>query len=109
MDNLTSHCRKSLTDQLGAHQGNQLGNRLQVDYTPTHGSWLKHAELELSLVARQCQGTRRIAGLARLKADTRAWHRRANRPQVQIRWHFTRQAARSKFSYVQNLSRRSKT
>ncbi len=109
MDNLTSHCRQSLTAHLGAHQGNQLGNRLQVDYTPTHGSWLKHAEIELSLVSRQCLGTRRIAGLARLKADIRACNRRANRPKVQIRWHFTRQTARSKFSYVQNLSRRSKT
>ncbi len=109
MDNLNIHCRKSLTDHLGERQGNHLWNRLKVHYTPKHGSWLNQAEIELSLVSRQCLGTRRISDLARLKSDTRAWNRRANRQQVQIRWNFARKAARKKFGYVQNLSRRSKT
>jgi hypothetical protein len=98
-----------LTDHLGQREGTYLWNRLKVHYTPKHGSWLNQAELELSLVSRQCLGTRRIPNLALLQAETRAWTRRANRQKTKIRWNFTRKAARAKFGYVRNLSRRSKT
>ena len=52
MDNLNIHCRKSLTDHLGAKQGRYLWSRLKVHYTPKHGSWLNQAEIELSLMSR---------------------------------------------------------
>jgi hypothetical protein len=109
MDNLNIHCRKSLTDHLGEREGNYLWNRLQVHHTPKHGSWLNPAEIELSLISRQCLGTRRIPDLAQLKSETRAWNRRANQNKIKIRWNFTRKTARSKFGYIQNRSRRSKT
>src|ERR1035438_7254598 len=64
MDNLNIHCRKSLTDHLGEREGNYLWNRLKVHHTPKHGSWLNQAEIELSLISRQCLGTRRIPDLA---------------------------------------------
>lgn len=60
MDNLNIHCRKSLTDHLGAKQGRYLWRRLKAHYTPKHGGWLNQAEIELSLVSRQCLGTRRL-------------------------------------------------
>ncbi len=63
MDNLNIHCRKSLTDHLGEREGNYLWNRLKVHHTPKHGSWLNQAEIELSLISRQCLGTRRIPDL----------------------------------------------
>ena len=107
MDNLNIHCRKSLTDHLGEREGNYLWNRLKVHHTPKHGSWLNQAEIELSLISRQCLGTRRIPDLARLKSETRAWNRLANRQKIKIRWSFTRKAARSTFGYVKNLYRRS--
>jgi hypothetical protein len=53
MDNLNIHCRKSLTDHLGAKPGRAVWSRLKVHYTPKHGSWLNQAEIELSLVSRQ--------------------------------------------------------
>ena len=109
MDNLNIHCQKSLTDHLGEQEGIYLWNRLRVHYTPKHGSWLNQAEIELSSVSRQCLGTRRISNLAHLQSETGAWNRRANRHKTQIRWNFTRKAARSKFGYVQNLFRRSQT
>jgi len=109
MDNLNIHCRKSLTDHLGEREGGYLWSRLRVHYTPKHGSWLNQAEIELSLVSRQCLGTRRIPDLGRLKSETRSWNARANRQQLRIRWNFTRKAARRKFGYIQNLSRRSQT
>ena len=109
MDNLNIHCRKSLTDHLGEREGGYLWSRLRVHYTPKHGSWLNQAEIELSLVSRQCLGTRRIPDLGYLKSETRSWNARANRQQLRIRWNFTRKAARRKFGYIQNLSRRSQT
>ena len=58
MDHLNTHCEKSLTDYYGRRPGRRLWRGLTVHYTPKHGSWLNQAEIELSLVARQCLGTR---------------------------------------------------
>ena len=99
MDNLNTHCRKSLTDHFGHQDGAYLWGRLQVHYTPKHGSWLNQAEIELSLISRQCLGTRRIPSLALLKSELRAWNARANRTRTRINWKFTRRAARRAFRY----------
>jgi hypothetical protein len=109
MDNLNIHCRKSLTDHLGQKEGRAVWNRLKVHYTPKHGSWLNQAEIELSLVSRQCLGTRRIPTLDRLASEVTAWNTKANHDITCIRWNFTRKAARVKFDYKRNTSRRSKT
>jgi hypothetical protein len=109
MDNLNIHCCKSLTDHLGRRSGRALWRRLTVHHTPKHGSWLNQAEIELSLVARQCLGTRRISELPRLRTETRAWNRRANRRKTRIRWTFTRKKARAKFGYSAKRSKRSET
>jgi len=109
MDNLNIHCCKSLTDHLGRRVGRALWRHLTVPHTPKHGSWLNQAEIELSLVARQCLGTRRISALPCLRAETRAWNRRANRRKTCIRWTFTRKKARAKFGYSAKRSKRSET
>ena len=109
MDNLNIHCEKSLTDHFGRRLGKRLWRRLTPHFTPKHGSWLNQAEIELSLVSRGCLGTRRIASLAELQRDTRAWTTRANRAKTCIRWQFTRRDARKKFGYQKNLSNRSET
>src|SRR5262252_1117168 len=57
MDNLSSHTRKSLTDLYEAELGSQIWERFTVHYTPTHGSWLNQAEIEISLFSKQCLGT----------------------------------------------------
>ena len=109
MDNLNIHCRKSLTDYFGRQCGRYLWNRLQVHYTPKHGSWLNQAEIEISLFARQCLGRRRIPTLDRLVRESGAWNRKMNRDRVKINWRFTRKKAREKFQYKSPLFTRSKT
>jgi len=107
MDHLNIPCRKSLTDHLGARQGRYLWSRLKVHYTPKHGSWLNQAEIELSLVSRQYLRTRRIPNLQVLQSEIHAWNTRANRQKTRIQWKFTRKAARAKFGYERNTSKRS--
>ena len=109
MDNLNIHCRKTLTEYFGEQEGGYLWDRLTVHYTPTHGSWLNQAEIEISLFARQCLGRRRIPSLAVLERESRAWNRQINRNRVKINWQFTRKNARAKFRYKSNSFRRSKT
>ena len=99
MDNLNIHWRKSLTDYFGEQEGGFIWDRLTVHYTPKHGSWLNQAEIELSLYARQCLGTRRIPELEKLKRETRAWNRKANQNRTRIDWRYTRRKARKAFKY----------
>lgn len=107
MDHLNIHGRKSLTDFYGEKTGGALWGRLNVHYTPKHGSWLNQAEIEIGLFSRQCLGTRRIPNLATLRRESRAWNRRVNRRRVKINWQFTRKAARKKFRYRNNFFTRS--
>lgn len=109
MDNLNIHRKKPLTDLYGAEVGGEIWDRFTVHYTPTHGSWLNQAEIEIGIFARQCLGTRRIPDLKTLRRETRAWNRRLNRDRVKINWKFDRKAARRKFGYKKKSSRRSKT
>jgi hypothetical protein len=109
VDNLNIHRRKAIIDVFGAEMGTEVWDRFTVHYTPTHGSWLNQAEIEIGMFARQCLGTRRIPGLTILRREARAWNRRMNREQVKINWKFDRKAARRKFGYKKNYFKRSKT
>jgi len=107
MDNLNTHCRKTLVDRFGPEEGEALWNRFTVHYTPKHGSWLNQAEIEISLFSRQCLGTRRIEGLGLLQQQASAWNCRMNQRRVRIDWRFDRKQARRKFHY-RYKSKRSK-
>jgi DDE superfamily endonuclease len=109
MDNLNIHRRKALADVFGAEMAAQVWDRFTVHYTPTHGSWLNQAEIEIGLFSRQCLGKRRIPSLKILKAEARAWNHRMNRDRVKINWKFDRRAARRKFGYKCKPFTRSKT
>jgi hypothetical protein len=109
LDNLNIHRCKSLTDLYGPEIGREIWDRFNIHYTPTHGSWLNQAEIEIGLFARQCLGSRRIPDLKTLRRETRAWNRRMNRDHVKINWTFDRKAARRKFRYKRNSSKRSQT
>jgi len=105
LDNLNIHRRKSLTDLYGEETGGEIWERFTIHYTPTHGSWLNQAEIEISLFSRQCLGARRITDLKTLRRETRAWNRRMNRARTKINWKFDRRAARRKFGYRSNFSK----
>jgi len=108
MDNLSSHTRKAVVERYGENAGGWLWGRFTVHYTPTHGSWLNQAEIEIGLFARPCLGRRRISSLGDLRREARAWGRRMNRDQVAIDWRFTRPQARLKFGYRRNNITRSR-
>lgn len=105
MDNLNTHCRKTLVDRFGKERGDAIWSRFIVHYTPKHGSWLNQAEIEISLFSRQCLGKRRIADLHLLHRETGAWNRRMNRKRVRIDWRFDRKQARRKFRYTHKSKR----
>jgi hypothetical protein len=109
MDNLNIHHKKPLTDLYGAEFGGEIWDRFTVHYTPTHGSWLNQAEIEIGIFSRQCLGTRRIPDLKTLRREARAWNRRMNRDRIKINWKFDRKAARRKFGYKRKSFTRSKT
>jgi transposase len=99
LDNLNTHRRKSLTERYGDKLGSMLWDRFTVHYTPKHGSWLNQAEIEVSLLSRQCLGRRRIPNIASLGGEVLAWARRLNRNHTTIEWNFTRKQARRKLHY----------
>ena len=107
LDNLNIHRRKSLTELFGVEFGSEIWDRFTVHYTPTHGSWLNQAEIEIGLFTRQCLGHRRIPDLKTLGNEARAWNRRINRARTKIKWRFDRKTARQKFGYKRKSFTRS--
>ncbi|MCC6811528.1 MAG: IS630 family transposase [Deltaproteobacteria bacterium] len=99
LDNLSTHTAKSLVARFGERRGAALWRRFKIYYTPKHGSWLNQAEIEISLLSRQCLGRDRISSLDSLGRRCAAWQARANADQVRISWGFTRTKARKKFRY----------
>jgi hypothetical protein len=96
-------------DRFGEKIGSLLWERFTVHYTPKHGSWLNQAEIEISLLSRQCLGQRRIPTLSDLRRETNAWNSKMNRNHVIIDWQFTRSKARMKFGYKRNFIKLSET
>lgn len=99
MDNLNTHCEKSLMTRYGDDAGAALWKRFTVHYTPKHASWLDAAEMEASLVSRQCLGYRRIADLKTLQREVAAWNATADRARLRIDWTFRVDDARRVFRY----------
>jgi hypothetical protein len=109
LDNLNIHSQKSLADVFGAEMAAEVWNRFTVHRTPTHGSWLNQAEIEIGIFSRQCMGKRRIPDLKTLRREAKAWNLRMNRDRVKIAWTFDRKTARRKFGYKRKSSMRSET
>jgi hypothetical protein len=94
-DNLNTHKPASLYEAFAPREARRLLDRLEIHYTPKHGSWLNVAEIELSILTRQCLD-RRIPDLATLRNETKQWERTRNARQKSVDWHFTTQDARVK-------------
>ena len=99
MDNLNTHCEKSLLRFYGEKEGAKIWSRFEVHYTPKHGSWLNQAEIAIGMYSRQCLGKSRIPDIETLRKRTNAWNKIANRKKVTINWTFSRKKAREKFNY----------
>ena len=96
MDNLNTHTISSLYATFPPEEAFRLAQRLEIHYTPKHGSWLNIAELELSALAAQCLGDRRIHDIRVLNDELSAWHTNRNISQKGVDWQFTTEDARVK-------------
>jgi len=96
MDNLNTHAISSLYEAFPPEEAFRLAGRLEIHFTPKHGSWLNIAEIELSSMASQCLGKRRISCIESLNAELAVWHTRRNQNQRGVDWHFTANDARLK-------------
>jgi hypothetical protein len=96
MDNLNTHAISSLYDAFPAEVALRLAKRLEIHFTPKHGSWLDIAEVELAALSAQCLGTRRIPDIAALNKELTAWHIHRNEAQKGVNWQFTTEGARIK-------------
>lgn len=94
-DNLNTHKIGSLYEAFEAAQARRLARRLEIHYTPKHGSWLNIAEVELSVFTGQCL-ERRIPQIAILRAEAKHWYRDRNARQKGVDWQFTTDDARIK-------------
>ena len=94
-DNLNTHGPGCLYEAFAPPRARRLAERLEWHYTPTHGSWLNLAEVELAALSKQCLG-RRIGSLAELQREVAAWEAERNEAEVKARWQVTTAKARFK-------------
>jgi DDE superfamily endonuclease len=94
-DNLNTHTPASLYKAFEPAEARRLLQRLEIHYTPKHGSWLDVAEIELSVFTKQCL-SRRLADMETLRREAKAWAERRNAAQVGVDWQFTNDDARIK-------------
>lgn len=95
MDNLNTHKLASLYEAFPPEQARRIAEKLEIHHTPKHGSWLNMAEIELSVLARQCLD-QRLDSREKLQQETEAWELERNEQQVEIKWQFTTAEARIK-------------
>ena len=95
MDNLNTHSPSSLYDAFSPQEAKRILDKLEIHYTPKHGSWLNMAEIELSVVARQCL-SRRIPDQQTLRQEVTAWEKARNADGATVDWRFNTDTARVK-------------
>jgi len=94
-DNLNTHGPWSLYEAFEPHHARHLIERIEWHYTPKHGSWLNMAEMELSVLARQCL-SERMDSKDNLEHQVALWQERRNQTATRVQWHFTTKDARIK-------------
>lgn len=97
MDNLNTHKPASLYKRYPAVEARRIIKRLEIHYTPKHGSWLDIAEIELNVMTRQCL-SRRIDDINSLRNELSAWEMERNTAAVKVDWQFQTADARIKLS-----------
>ncbi len=95
-DNLNTHDLASLHSTFDAETAHRLARRVRLVHTPKNGSWLNMAEMELSLLSRQCLGARRFTISAAMDSAVAAWERERNSRHCGTNWRFTTADARIK-------------
>jgi len=94
-DNLNTHCGASLYKAFAPEEARRILNRIEFHYTPKHGSWLNMAEIELSILGKQCLN-RRIPDRSTFKMEVKVWEEKRNAVALPMNWRFTTDNARIK-------------
>ncbi len=95
MDNLNTHKLGSLYEAFEPAEARRIADRLEIHYTPKHGSWLDMAEIEIGVLARQCID-RRLPDQETLKREINAWQNARDQKAIRVDWRFTTEDARVK-------------
>jgi hypothetical protein len=95
LDNLSTHTPAALYEAFAPEEARRILRRLEFHYTPKHGSWLNMAEIELSVLSRQCLN-RRLGTKDVVRQEVAAWEEPRNQAGVTIQWRFTTDKAREK-------------
>lgn len=95
LDNLNTHNPSSLYEAFAPQEARRLLRKLDFHYTPKHGSWLNMAEIEISVLSRQCL-QQRLPSIPELECTVTAWTKRRNEQAVKINWCFNLHHARTK-------------
>lgn len=98
-DNLNTHVISSLYEAFPAPEARRLAKRLEMHHTPKHGSWLNIAEIQISILARQCL-CRRIPDISLLNHELTAWNALASTSPRPVDWQFSTADARIKLKYL---------
>ena len=93
MDNLNTHTPASLYEAFPANEAKRIADRLEIHYTPKHGSWLDMAEIELGILGRQCLD-RRIDNAETLTREVASWESQRNAAEAKVNWQFNTDDAR---------------
>lgn len=99
MDNLNTHAISSLYETFPPEVAFRLAKRLEIHYTPKHGSWLNIAEIELNVMTKQCLG-RRIPDLLSLQSQLSPWEQHRNASSKSVNWQFGIADARDKLKWL---------
>jgi transposase len=99
MDNLNTHAAASLYKAYQPEEAQHLLNKLEIHYTPKHGSWLNMAEIEFSILSRQCLA-QRIPDRETLQREVSAWTHQRNQHSKPMQWRFTTQDARIRLKHL---------
>ena len=99
LDNLNTHTPASLYETFAPAEARRILRKLEFHYTPTHASWLNMAEIEISVLDRQCLD-RRLPEIALLCSEVAAWEDQRNQQRATVDWQFTNTKARSKLQYL---------
>jgi len=97
LDNLNTHSPAALYDAFAAEEARRILRKLEFHHTPKHGSWLNMAEIEISILSRQCL-KRRVGSLAQLAEVSRTWTAARNAQQAKINWCFDVTQARTRLA-----------
>jgi len=95
MDNLNTHKKASLYEVFVPVEAKRIADKLEIHYTPKHGSWLNMAEIEMSVMSRQCLAAR-MDNIERLEDEVLAWVANRNDKDSKVDWRFTTADARIK-------------